>query len=115
MLEEFTSSFLFLCVEDPETLRFDHHQSGFCEYFDPENPVTKMSSVGLVYKHFGKRILLENFDIPLDMVDLVHLLLYKSLIEAIDAIDNGVGITPPGAEPLYKISTDLSTRYINLN
>ena len=32
---------------------FDHHQRGFTETFDPSH-TTKLSSAGLIYKHFGK-------------------------------------------------------------
>ena len=36
---------------------FDHHQRDFQETFSPKHNVTKLSSAGLIYKHFGKLIL----------------------------------------------------------
>jgi uncharacterized UPF0160 family protein len=40
---------------EPEKNRFDHHQRGFEEVFG-HGFVTKLSSAGLVYKHFGREI-----------------------------------------------------------
>ena len=37
---------------DPATCRYDHHQRGFEEVFG-HGFVTKLSSAGLVYKHYG--------------------------------------------------------------
>lgn len=53
-------------VYDPENNRFDHHQREFNEKFpmkcsNGEEPCTKMSSAGLVYKHFGRQILRERY------------------------------------------------------
>uniref|UniRef100_A0A8C6T643 Chromosome 12 open reading frame 10 n=1 Tax=Neogobius melanostomus TaxID=47308 RepID=A0A8C6T643_9GOBI len=46
---------------DPKTHRYDHHQRTFSESYHslcPEKPwVTKLSSAGLVYLHFGRRLL----------------------------------------------------------
>lgn len=38
---------------NPAAHRYDHHQRGFTETFSPEHPI-KLSSAGLVYKHFGQ-------------------------------------------------------------
>ena len=38
---------------NPATNRYDHHQRGFTETFSPDHPI-KLSSAGLVYKHFGQ-------------------------------------------------------------
>lgn len=102
-------------IYDPARLRFDHHQKGFNETYSSTRTVTKMSSVGMVYKHFGRRLLLEVFKFPESVVDIVQERIYESLIESIDAIDNGVDITPPGVEPRYMICTDLSSRVARLN
>lgn len=40
---------------DPATCRYDHHQRGFEEVFG-HGFVTKLSSAGLVYKHYGLEI-----------------------------------------------------------
>lgn len=41
---------------DPSNGRYDHHQKGFAETFD-EKHKTKLSSAGLVYKHYGKDVI----------------------------------------------------------
>ena len=47
---------------------------------------------GLVYKHYGKEIIASAMGLPAGHadVDTVYLAVYKSFMEAIDAIDNGV-------------------------
>lgn len=42
-------------VYDASNNRFDHHQKGFTEVFG-HGYSTKLSSAGLVYKHFGREI-----------------------------------------------------------
>lgn len=42
-------------VYDPETRRYDHHQREFDGVL--EGYETKLSSAGLVYKHYGKDII----------------------------------------------------------
>ena len=54
---------------------------------------TKLSSAGLTYKHYGKRIVAQLMgDLPVDHPDVqtVYLATYKNFMEAIDAIDNGM-------------------------
>lgn len=46
-------------IYDPKTLRFDHHQKTFHDTLSEESFSTRLSSAGLVYRHFGKRILKE--------------------------------------------------------
>ena len=41
---------------EPENTQFDHHQRGFDEIFG-HGFVTKLSSAGLVYKHFGRDLI----------------------------------------------------------
>jgi Uncharacterised protein family (UPF0160) len=41
-------------VYDPATLRFDHHQKSFVDTFSELGFSTRLSSAGLVYRHFGK-------------------------------------------------------------
>ena len=53
---------------------------------------TKLSSAGLTYKHYGRRIVAQLMgDLPLSHpdVEVVYLATYKNFMEAIDAIDNG--------------------------
>eukprot|EP00371_Babesia_bovis_P003418 XP_001612065.1 MYG1 protein [Babesia bovis T2Bo] len=99
---------------DPAKLRFDHHQNEFDEYFDENHTVTRLSSAGLVHKYFGKRIIREVYGIT-DETDIeeVYQRVYSSLIESLDAIDNGVAVADGPIK--YEISTHLSARVARLN
>jgi len=103
-------------VYDESKQRFDHHQRGFTEVFG-HGFVTKLSSAGLVYKHFGKEIIANNAQLSLDdeRVTTLWLKIYKEFIEAIDAIDNGISQYPASIEPKYHSWTDLSSRVSRLN
>lgn len=69
---------------------YDHHQREFFETFD-KNFQTKLSSAGLVYKHFGKDIVREVLKLTnASDVELIYLKMYKEFVEAIDANDNGI-------------------------
>lgn len=102
-------------VYDPEALRFDHHQKGFETFF--EGACTKLSSAGLVYQHFGKRVislLTSQAQWPEHVAEVVYQKIYTNFMEAVDAIDNGVSIA--GDNPkLYRVNTDLSARVGRLN
>ncbi|KAG9034518.1 hypothetical protein FRB95_013085 [Tulasnella sp. JGI-2019a] len=103
-------------VYDPEKLRFDHHQRGFEHAF--ENGFgTKLSSAGLIYKHYGKEIIAGRLGLaPEDpKVEILWLKMYKEFIEAIDGIDNGVQQYPADLSPKYRSRTDLSSRVGWLN
>jgi urease accessory protein len=65
----------------PEALRFDHHQRGFTETFSPQHSI-KLSSAGLVYKHFGRQVL-EQILGNHSQMDLIHLKIYNDFIEAV--------------------------------
>ena len=109
-------------IYDPEKRRFDHHQKSFEthwysdlteEEMKDKVPVTKLSSAGLIYKHFGKEVIQNickneyEIDLNEEEIDLVHEKLYKSFILEIDAIDNGVN---QGQDLTYAIGTDLASR-----
>jgi uncharacterized UPF0160 family protein len=96
--------------------RFDHHQRGFTEVFG-HGFETKLSSAGLVYKHFGKEIIANRIRAAADdpRVMILWLKLYKEFIEAIDAIDNGISQYPTDIKPKYRNRTDLSARVGGLN
>ena len=53
---------------------------------------TKLSSAGLVYKHFGRAIIAGLLEQPEGAPDTetVYVAVYKNFMEAIDGIDNGV-------------------------
>jgi uncharacterized UPF0160 family protein len=58
-----------------EKKRFDHHQREFTETFygsDKPNRTIKLSSAGLIYKHYGMQILQRLLpDISAPLVDLL--------------------------------------------
>ncbi|SOV09817.1 related to Gamm1 protein / Ni-binding urease accessory protein (UreG) [Ustilago sp. UG-2017a] len=100
---------------NPTTHRYDHHQRGFEQVFSPEHS-TKLSSAGLVWKHFGKEIVSTHLQIQdAPTVDLLWKKLYDDFIEAIDGIDNGISQYPSDLKPKYKSRTDLSARVAYMN
>ncbi|QPG76180.1 hypothetical protein FOA43_003566 [Brettanomyces nanus] len=72
---------------------FDHHQREFTGTFNSEYK-TKLSSAGLVFKHFGKEVIAKvlKFDVKEKATDIEFLYdrVYKDFIEAVDANDNGI-------------------------
>ncbi|RXW22958.1 hypothetical protein EST38_g2897 [Candolleomyces aberdarensis] len=103
-------------VYDPAKQRFDHHQRGFSEVLGL-GFTTKLSSAGLVYKHFGHEIIAKKLGVSVEdeKVNYVYKLLYRDFIEALDAIDNGISQYPTEVEPRYRNKTDLSSRVGRLN
>lgn len=111
-----------------EALRFDHHQRGFFETFDGEPGAatkpdeatgafkTKLSACGLVYKHYGRELLSvlrpDLGGVGGARLEAVYVKLYKDMIEALDAIDNGIEVAD---EPRYREGTGLSSRIHRLN
>ncbi|KAL3037822.1 hypothetical protein AAZX31_01G092100 [Glycine max] len=104
-------------VYDPARDRYDHHQKGFEEVFG-HGFSTKLSSAGLVYKHFGKEIIAKELEVDEEHRDVHHIYLavYKSFMEvAIDAIDNGINQYDTDQPPRYVNNTHLSSRVGRLN
>ncbi|RDB28969.1 hypothetical protein Hypma_015495, partial [Hypsizygus marmoreus] len=103
-------------VYDAAKKRFDHHQRGFTEVFG-HGFETKLSSAGLIYKHFGQEVIANTTKLPVDdqKVETLWLKMYKEFIEAIDAIDNGISQYPSDIKPKYRSRTDLSSRVGTLN
>ncbi|KAF9229314.1 metal-dependent protein hydrolase [Gyrodon lividus] len=103
-------------VYDESKQRFDHHQRGFQEVFG-YGFTTKLSSAGLIYKHFGKEIIASEIDVESDnaKVHILWLKMYKEFIEAIDGTDNGISQYSSPDPPKYRNKTDLSSRVNWLN
>ncbi|KAJ1984922.1 hypothetical protein H4R34_000373 [Dimargaris verticillata] len=109
-------------VYDHAQCRYDHHQRGFSEVFSPKY-TTKLSSAGLIYKHYGKEIIARELrqdddDIQAPesaTIELLYDKLYEEFIEALDAIDNGISRYPAEVEPRYKDNTNLPSRVGRLN
>ncbi|AMD22229.1 HGL111Cp [Eremothecium sinecaudum] len=83
---------------------FDHHQREFNETFSNAYK-TKLSSAGLVYKHFGKNVIKAVCpEIKPEEVDTIYEEVYKEFIEAFDANDNGISnfdIEELGVKPKF--------------
>ncbi|KAI9089596.1 metal-dependent protein hydrolase [Phlyctochytrium arcticum] len=101
---------------DPARNRFDHHQRGFEETFDSNFDI-KLSSAGLVYKHFGRRVVAKVLGFAEDdaRVEIVYQKVYKDFVLAFDGIDNGVPQYPADLKPKYRDSTNASARVSKLN
>jgi len=118
-----------------DILRYDHHQRGFFETFDGENKAakdggrpdvtgpesatgefkTKLSASGLVYKHYGRDILIHlhpTLRANPDALEWVYRKMYEDFMEAIDGNDNGIEIA---SSVRYKESSTLPHRVHRLN
>ncbi|KAJ7998833.1 hypothetical protein DPEC_G00209070, partial [Dallia pectoralis] len=104
---------------DPKKHRYDHHQRTFSETFHTLCPekrwVTKLSSAGLIYLHFGRSVLAQITSLKEDdrHLEVLYDKLYENLVEEVDAVDNG--ISQYDGEPRYAVSTTLSARVGHLN
>ncbi|KAK2981912.1 hypothetical protein RJ640_019132 [Escallonia rubra] len=103
-------------VYDPSRDLYDHHQKGFTEVFG-HGFNTKLSSAGLVYKHFGLEIIAKELQRNEGHPDVHRLFLavYKSFMEAIDAVDNGINQYDTDQPPRYVNNTHLSSRVGRFN
>ncbi|VDP83747.1 unnamed protein product [Echinostoma caproni] len=91
-------------VYDPEQMRFDHHQNDF---FDTGKWSVKLSSAGLVYVHYGKKVLSLMTNLKEDSIGLhrIFMKVYESFVLEIDGTDNGVSQSQNSLK--YHIHTDL--------
>jgi len=101
-------------VYDHSRSMYDHHQREFASTNVFPGQKIKLSSAGLVYKHFGGEII-ESLVGPLDKTtrELLVNKVYERVVKEVDAIDNGVSITD--GDTKYKINTNLSSRVGRLN
>jgi len=106
-------------VYDADKHRYDHHQRSFTgcmKTLCPDKPwVTKLSSAGLVYLHFGHKVISQILTTKDDddVTNKIYDKVYENFIQEIDAIDNG--ISQSDNEPRYSITTNLSSRVSHLN
>ncbi|KAG5533905.1 hypothetical protein RHGRI_027935 [Rhododendron griersonianum] len=102
-------------IYDPIRDRFDHHQKGFVEVFGLGFS-TKLSSAGLVYKHYGLEIIAKELRLEEGHRDVyrLYLAVYKNFVEAVDAIDNGLN-QHDTHQPRYVDNTNLTSRIGRLN
>lgn len=91
---------------------FDHHQREFNDTFDNDKFKTRLSSAGLVYKHFGKEIIstvLGESDIEAPVVSASYQRVYTHFVEAIDANDNGINEYDPAV--IDAVNNDSSNEF----
>ncbi|XP_005869246.1 PREDICTED: UPF0160 protein MYG1, mitochondrial isoform X3 [Myotis brandtii] len=104
---------------DPQRHRYDHHQRSFTETMSSLSPgkpwQTKLSSAGLVYLHFGHKLLAQLLGTSEEdsMVGTLYDKMYENFVEEVDAVDNG--ISQWEGEPRYALTTTLSARVARLN
>jgi len=99
-------------VYDPSRHRYDHHQKEFSQTLDEHHNI-RLSSAGLIYKHFGKEVISTILGSDPTTTEIVFQNIYTNFIEALDGIDNGINVTQEA--PKYRVTTDLSSRVRYLN
>ncbi|XP_032276705.1 UPF0160 protein MYG1, mitochondrial isoform X2 [Phoca vitulina] len=105
---------------DPQRHRYDHHQRSFTETMSSLSPgkpwQTKLSSAGLIYLHFGHKLLARLLGTSEEdsMVGTIYDKMYENFVEEVDAVDNGISQWEEG-EPRYVLTTTLSARVARLN
>ncbi|KAH0922983.1 hypothetical protein HID58_023001 [Brassica napus] len=74
-------------------------------------------NVIVLVQHFGKEIIAKELNVDQDHPDVLRLFLavYKSFMEAIDAVDNGINRYDTDQPPRYVNNTHLSSRVGRLN
>ncbi|CAD7934680.1 unnamed protein product [Amoebophrya sp. A120] len=101
--------------------KYDHHMGDFTTTFSPKHKVTKLSSAGLVYLHFARKLMALFIEKSHDkdssgekpeITDILINKLYRNFIEEVDAIDNGVEMSE---HMKYRIGTGLGSRIKRLN
>lgn len=97
---------------------FDHHQRTFAETFSPAHK-TKLSSAGLIYKHFAPAIIAARLGDDVDeshpSVKLLYTKLYDQFIEGLDANDNGISAYPADVKPAFVTAASLPSLVAGLN
>jgi uncharacterized UPF0160 family protein len=113
-------------IYDPSKFRFDHHQKEFVDTFN-ESYNIKLSSAGLIYKHFGREVVKNigeelinkcnkvNVILNEETLEEVYMRLYEDFILYVDALDNGVEGLPDGVKPKYRLCGHLVQRVGRLN
>ena len=96
--------------------RYDHHQQGFEETYDEKHSI-KLSSSGLIFKHYGYELVkntlaylfetdpnMAKYKFELDAEELQKLKdkLYDEFFLCLDAVDNGINKYPANVEPRYR-------------
>lgn len=93
-------------IYDPNNNRFDHHIYDKAYYFDDENKWI-MSSIGMVYKKFGRQYLQQVININENnhIFDKLYWEFYHRVVKEFDLIDNGISVS----SPQFLIRTNITT------
>lgn len=98
---------------EPEKHRYDHHQRTFTENYSTEYPEIKLSSAGLIFKHFGDAVVKALCgEVGTKAHAKIVSKTYDTLVRELDALDNGVQIADA---PRYRFVTHLGARVGRLN
>jgi len=105
-------------IYDPDKHMFDHHQDTFNDTFDCDSSIP-LSSCGLIYRHFGKKLLDSfvrggRYATVIDIDSLYKTIYYKFII-AIDANDNGVSQYNDRVKKAYNSNISLVETICKLN
>ena len=104
-------------IYDHSSKRYDHHQRTFTSVYEEIGHKTKLSSAGLVYKHYGREVIKElasEVGASEEDIEQIYLKVYKNFVEEIDGIDNGVECFN-SKDRNYAVTTNLSARVGRLN
>ncbi|KAJ5071770.1 metal dependent hydrolase - related [Anaeramoeba ignava] len=109
---------------DHSKRRYDHHQRDYAEKWKETSKVIHCGC-GLVYRHYGKRVIQQLIQDKLDLIkdetkrseflDKTYRKVYKFFIESIDGNDNGISQFDCDLSPKYLDHTSLSSRIKRLN
>ncbi|KAJ6242071.1 protein myg1 [Anaeramoeba flamelloides] len=104
---------------DHSRLCYDHHQKGFEETYDEKSEI-KLSSAGLIYRHYGAsvlRLILINGNCKVNerYLQIITKKIYFSFIRGIDGQDNMIPKYTPSVVPNYCSVNCLCARIDRLN
>jgi len=113
------------CEFNLEKRQFDHHQNTFNETFSEHHSI-KLSTAGIIFKYFGKEIIVDILDNlckekqcsnkwTSKEIDEIYNYVYSELFENIDAMDNGISQYENTETPKYRVTTHLSCRVSRMN
>ncbi|KAJ3437361.1 protein myg1 [Anaeramoeba flamelloides] len=106
-------------IYDHEKKRYDHHQKGFNETYSTEFK-TKLCGAGMIYKHYGREILIEILGLQKEEINeynfkLLQTKVYRDFVEGVDGTDNGIPKFDTEVEQNYSSVNCLPKRIKRLN
>ena len=96
---------------NPEKHRFDHHQTSCSETWNRKSKIP-LSSVGMIWKHYGVKILslqFKNKDLTYKDFEILVNRIYHHLIIEIDAHDNGIILKGKSNTSNFNITSIISS------